>query len=338
MITRTQSYTYVRMYIDRVDPCIPCTKQGRQVRCLVELFNQLDSSTCPFLSPSFPQPVTSSTPPFLNPSLPQPSLPQPLLSSTAPLLKPSFPQSLMWSWLKCSGQHRLHHALSPTNVRTSLMSGPGFDLDWQLQIRQLASNPHLWTMPPGQILERSDVVRSVWGAIIVLPNYDTCEQYRLIVAFGPVNPKDLERYYQDLLANKRDIIIDAQTIEVAISSDLLSIAIDAGSVFWKMRQCGQCGIVSRRMKRCDLCTTHYCGTICQGIDWLDHKTKCKKMQWKMKKWPSPHSARKALYMAAPPCPQLLTCTANQALESLQIATGTPWKMDEMGKVYEHPLA
>lgn len=214
--------------------------------------------TCPFLSPSFPQPVTSSTPPFLNPSLPQPSLPQPLLSSTAPLLKPSFPQSLMWSWLKCSWQHRLHHALSPTNVRTSLMNGPGFDLDLLLQTRQLASSPHLWTMSPGEILERSDVFESVWGAIIVLPNYDTCEQYRLIVAFGSVNPKDLERYYQDLVANKTGTI-DAQTIEVAISSDLLSIAIDAGSVFWKMRQCGQCGIISMPMKRCDLCTTHYCG-------------------------------------------------------------------------------
>ena len=105
-------------------------------------------------------------------------------------------------------------------------------------------------MPPGEILERRDVFRSVWGAIIVLPNYDTCEQYRLIVAFGSVNPKDLERYYQDLVANKTGTI-DAQTIEVAISSDLLSIAIDAGSVFWKMRQCGQCGIISMPMKRCD---------------------------------------------------------------------------------------
>ena len=192
-------------------------------------------------------------------------------------------------------------------------------------------------MPPGEILERRDVFRSVWGAIIVLPNYDTCEQYRLIVAFGSVNPKDLERYYQDLVANKTGTI-DAQTIEVAISSDLLSIAIDAGSVFWKMRQCGQCGIISMPMKRCDLCTTHYCGTICQGIDWLVHKTKCKKMQREMKKWPSPHSARKALYKGAPVCPHLLTGTANEALVSLQRATGTPYVLDEFFKVHEHPLA
>ena len=246
----------------------------------------------------------------------------------------------MWSWLKCSWQHRLHHALSPTNVRTSLMNGPGFDLDRLLQTRQLASSPHLWTMSPGEILERSDVFESVWGAIIVLPGKsdDALQRYRLIYIFGPVNPKDLERFYQDLVANKTTAI-DAQTIEVvAISSDLLSIAIDAGSVFWKMRQCGQCGIISMPMKRCDLCTTHYCGTICQGIDWLVHKTKCKKMQREMKKWPSPHSARKAFYKGAPVCPQLLTGTANEALVSLQRATGTPYVLDEFFKVHEHPLA
>ena len=87
MITRIQSYTYV--CIDRVDPCIPCTKQGRQVRCLVELFNQLDMS--------LPQPLLSPTRHFLNPSFPQ-SLPASTLpSSTPPFLNRSLAQTILSS-------------------------------------------------------------------------------------------------------------------------------------------------------------------------------------------------------------------------------------------------